>query len=62
LNIHGANDIRQVEMHTDEPLISEPSTFEFKIATDKFRRYKSPDIHEIQAELTYAGGGYCPTF
>ena len=27
LNVHGDNDVRQAEIHTAEPLVSEPSAF-----------------------------------
>jgi hypothetical protein len=27
-NVHGVNDVRQTEMHTAEPLVPEPSSFE----------------------------------
>ena len=29
LNAHGVNDVRQTEIHTAEPLVPEPSAFEF---------------------------------
>jgi hypothetical protein len=28
LNVHGVNDVRQMEIHTVEPLVPEPSPFE----------------------------------
>jgi hypothetical protein len=28
LNVHGINDVRQTEMHTAEPLVPQPSSFE----------------------------------
>jgi hypothetical protein len=28
LNVHGVNDVRQTEVNTAEPLVSEPSAFE----------------------------------
>jgi len=31
-------------MHTDEPLVPEPSCFEVEIAIKKLKRYKSPGI------------------
>jgi hypothetical protein len=31
LNIHGVNDVRQTEIHTAEPLVSEPSSSEVEI-------------------------------
>jgi hypothetical protein len=35
LNIHGVNDIRQTEIHTAEPLMPEPSAFEFELIIEK---------------------------
>jgi hypothetical protein len=32
-NVHGVNDVRQTEIHTAEPLASEPSAFEAQLAT-----------------------------
>ena len=32
LNVHGISDVRQAEIHTAEPLVSEPSTLEFELA------------------------------
>jgi hypothetical protein len=32
LNVHGVNDVRQTEIHTAEPLVPEPSIFEFEMA------------------------------
>jgi hypothetical protein len=32
LNVHEVNDIRQAEIHTVEPLVPEPSAFEFELA------------------------------
>ena len=31
LNVHEVNDIRQAEIHTVEPLVSEPSAFEIEL-------------------------------
>jgi hypothetical protein len=28
LNVHGVNDVRQMEIHTAQPLVPEPSAFE----------------------------------
>ena len=30
LNVHGVNDVRQAKIHTAEPLVPEPSAFEFE--------------------------------
>jgi hypothetical protein len=51
LNIHG---VRQTELHTAEPLVPEPSAFEFEI--EKLKSHKSPGIDQIPAELIKAGG------
>jgi kynurenine formamidase len=55
LNIHGVNEVRQTEVHTAEPLVPEPSAFEFEMATVKLKRHKSPGIDQISAELIKAG-------
>jgi hypothetical protein len=44
LNVHGAGGIRQTEMHTAEPFVSEPSASEVEVAIGKLKRYKSPGV------------------
>ena len=44
LNVHMVNDVRQTEIHTAEPLVSEPSAFETEVAIEKLKRHKSPGI------------------
>jgi hypothetical protein len=39
LNILGVNDVRQIEVHMAEPLVSEPSAFEVKMAIGKLKRH-----------------------
>ena len=56
MNIHGVNDVRQTEIHTAEPLVPEPSTFEVELAIEKLKSHKSPGIDQIPAELIKAGG------
>jgi hypothetical protein len=56
LKVHGDNDVRQTEIHTAEPLVSECGAFEFEMAIEKLERYKSPGIDQIPAELIKAGG------
>jgi hypothetical protein len=56
LNIHWANDVRQTEVHTAEPLVPEPSAFEVEMAIEKLKRHKSTGIDQIPAELIKAGG------
>jgi hypothetical protein len=56
LNVHGDRDVRQTEIHTAEPLVPEPRAFEVEMAVEKLKRYKSPGIDRIPAELIKAGG------
>jgi len=51
LNIHGVNDVRQTEIHTGEPLTSEPSTFELELGIEKLKSYKLPGIDQLPVEL-----------
>ena len=39
LNVHGAKDVRQAEIHTAEPLVPEPSAFEFELAIEKLKSH-----------------------
>jgi len=56
LNVHKDNDVRQAEIHTVEPLVPEPSAFEFELAIGKLKNYKSPGIDQIPTELIKAVG------
>jgi len=56
LDVHRVNDVRQVVIHTAEPLVPEPSAFEFELAIKKLKTHKSPGIHQIPADLIKAGG------
>jgi hypothetical protein len=42
LNVHGVRNVRQMDIHTAEPLAAEPSLVEVKIAIGKLKSYKSP--------------------
>jgi len=53
--VYVVNDVRQTEIHTAEPLVLEPSAFEFEMAIEKHKRHKSPDTDQIPSELTKAG-------
>jgi hypothetical protein len=57
LNVHRVSDFRQIEIHTAEPLLPDPSSFEVEVAIAKLKRYKSPGSDHIPAELIQAGGG-----
>jgi hypothetical protein len=43
-------------MHTAEPFVPEPSASEVEVAIGKLKRYKSPGVDQIPAELIQAGG------
>jgi hypothetical protein len=38
-------------MHTAEPFVPEPSASEVEVAVGKLKRYKSPGVGQIPAEL-----------
>jgi hypothetical protein len=54
--VYNVKDVRQIEVHTAEPLVPSPSRLEVEIAIAKFKKYKSPGSDQIQAELIQAGG------
>jgi hypothetical protein len=54
--MHSVNDVRQIEVHTAEQLVSAPSLLEQEIAVGKLNMYKSAGIDNISEELIQAGG------
>jgi hypothetical protein len=54
--VHNDSDVRQIEVHTAEPLVPGPSRLEVEIAIAKLKKYKSPGSDQIPAELIQAGG------
>jgi hypothetical protein len=56
LNMHNVGDVRQIEVHTAEPLVPGPSRLEVDIAIAKLKKYKSPGSDEILAEMIQSGG------
>jgi hypothetical protein len=54
--VHNVSDVRQIEVHTAEPLLPGPSCIEVDIAIAKLKKYKSQGSDEIPAELIQAGG------
>jgi hypothetical protein len=57
LNVHGvSDDVRQIEIHTAEPLVPDPSPFEVETAIAKLKKYKSLGNDKIPAELIKARG------
>jgi hypothetical protein len=51
LNVHMVNDVRQAEIHTEEPLVPEPRAFEVELAIEKLKSNRSPGTDQIPAEL-----------
>jgi hypothetical protein len=43
-------------MHAAELFVPEPSASEAELAIEKLKRYKSPGVDQIPAELIQAGG------
>jgi hypothetical protein len=56
LNVHNVGDVRQIEVHTAEPLVPGPSRLEVESAIAKLKKYKSPGSDQIPAEVIQAGG------
>jgi len=56
LNIRGVNNVRQIEIHTTEPIVPKPSALDVVMTIEKLRRQKSPVIDQIPADLIKAGG------
>jgi hypothetical protein len=58
LNVHNVSIVRQIEIHTAEPLVPGPSRLEVEIAIAiaMLKKYKSPGSDQIPAQLIQAGG------
>jgi hypothetical protein len=56
LNMHKISDLKQIEVHTAEPLVPGLSRLEEEIAIAKLKNYKSPGSDQIPAELIQVGG------
>jgi hypothetical protein len=52
LNVHRFND--EIEIHTADPLVPEPSAFHVEMAIEKLKRLRSPGTDQITAELMKA--------
>jgi hypothetical protein len=50
-NVHGVSNVRQIEIHTTEPLVPEPSVFEVEILIEKLKGDNSRGTDQIPAEL-----------
>jgi hypothetical protein len=55
LKVHGVHDVRQMDIHTAEPLVPEPSFVEMETAIGKLKSYKSPGTDQILAKLIKEG-------
>ena len=55
LHIHEVNYVRQIEIHTAEPLVPEPNDVEDEIDIAKLKSHKSPRTDQILAEIIKAG-------
>jgi hypothetical protein len=55
LNVHRFHEVRQMDIHTAEPLVPEPSLVEVEIAIGNLKGYKSPGTDQISIELIRAG-------
>jgi hypothetical protein len=56
LNVHSISDVRQIEIHTAEPLVPGHSHLEVEISIAKLKKYKTPGSDQIPAELYQVGG------
>jgi hypothetical protein len=56
LNVHGVDDVRQINIHTAEPLVPEFSLGELEIAIGNLKSYKSPGTDQIPAALIKVNG------
>jgi hypothetical protein len=56
LNVHNISVVRQIGVHTAEPLVPGPSRLEVEIAIAKYKKYKSPGSDQIPVELIQSGG------
>jgi hypothetical protein len=56
LNVNRVSGVRQIKIHTAEPLVPDPTPFEAEIATAKLERCKAKDSNQITAELFQTRG------
>jgi hypothetical protein len=53
--VHNVSDVRQIEVHTAEPLVPDPSRPDVEIAIAKLQKYESK-YDQIPAEIIQGGG------
>jgi hypothetical protein len=56
LNVHGVHGDRQMDIHTTELLVPEPSLVKVEIAIGNLKLYKFPGTDQILAKLIRASG------
>jgi hypothetical protein len=56
LDVHNFIDVRQIEVHTSEPLVRGPTPFQTEHASAKLGKLKSPDSDLNPAEVIQAEG------
>jgi hypothetical protein len=54
LNVHGVHDVRQMDIHTAEPLVTEPSLVEVEITIGRLKSFKFPGTDQIPTKLIKA--------
>jgi hypothetical protein len=52
LNVHGAGGVRQIEMHTAEPFVPDPSASEVEAAIGRQKWFKSPNVDQVELVQT----------
>jgi hypothetical protein len=55
LNVHSVSDVRQIELHTAEPLVPGPIRLEVQTPIVKLKGCKSPGSDQIPAKMIQAG-------
>jgi hypothetical protein len=54
--VHNVSDVKEIEEHTSEPLVTGHSRLDVEIAIANLKTYKSPCSDQIPVELIQAGG------
>jgi hypothetical protein len=56
LNVYGVGGVRWTEMHTTKRFVLDTSPSDAEVDIGKLKRYKSPGVDQIRAELVQVGG------
>ena len=54
IGLSGVNDVNQTEIPTAEPLVTDPSAFQFGLVMEKLWSHKSPSTDQISKDLIKA--------